>query len=572
MTKAFGRRAGVRFLLAAALLCVAAVARSQAPSPSPSPSPGFVGAAHVNVVNVEVVVTDRSGAPATDLAREEFRAFHDGRPVAISNFVPPAPASAEPEERPSLSLFVVLDADNLSIRTRKRLLGRLGEALAPLVADGRTGAMLVEGGPSLRVRRPLGAADEAFLAALGKAASDVSASTGTSSDESMFARVVEAQSAFSQGRPGTNTLEAAEADGLLQEARTAAQAAYERSRASLVAAAEFVDTLAGVPGRKVLLLVSEGIPLRPGEAVLRRWESRYGAASGQMFSAELESATATVGPQIDDLAARASAAGVAIYCLDAGLEGRSAERSAEMVGRPVDTTFSNVRETSARFALQALSAETGGRSIAASGDLPAALAAVVDEAAHAYSLGIAIPGEPDGTRHTLGVEVARPGLQPRLRRSYVDKTSDQRAADRGVAALLHGATDNPLGIRLTSGTEIPQDDGTIVVPVSVHVPVGSLILLPEGDAHAARLSYWLAARDTAGRLRQIPRQSFTMRVPNQKLLEMLGQSASASFQLVMRPGRHRVAATLRDDLGDGASTATIELDVGSPAAAPAEPD
>jgi VWFA-related protein len=562
------RRAGGKIGFALFLLSSAVAARSQ----TPSPTPGFVGAAHVNVVNVEVVVTDRSGAPATDLAREEFTAFHDGRPVAISNFVPPAPASAGAQTPGPRSLFVVLDADNLSIRTRKRLLGRLGDALAPLVADGRTRAMLVEGGPALRVRQPLGAVDETFLAALGKAASDVSASPGTSSDESTFARVVEAQSAFSQGRPGTNTLDAAEADGLLQEARTSAQAAYERSRASLVAAAEFVDTLAGVPGRKVLLLVSEGIPLRPGEAMLRRWEARYGAASGQMFSAELESATATVGPQVDDLAARASAAGVAIYCLDAGLESRTAERSAETVGRPVDTTFSNVRETSARFALQALSAETGGRSIAASADLPAALAAVVDEVAHAYSLGIAIPGEPDGTRHTLGVEVARPGLQPRLRRSYVDKTSDQRAADRGVAALLHGATDNPHGIRLTSGTEIPQDDGTIVVPVSVHVPVGSLILLPEGDVHAARLSYWLAARDTAGRIRQIPQQSFTMRVPNQKLLEMLGQGASASFQLVMRPGRHRVAATLRDDLGDGASTATIELDVGSTAAAPAEPD
>ncbi|MBI4916677.1 MAG: VWA domain-containing protein [Acidobacteria bacterium] len=568
MTMAFGRRARLRLGLVVPLLCCAADARSQAPPPNP----GFAGTAHVNVVNVEVVVTDRAGVPATDLTREEFAAFHDGRPVAISNFVPPAAVPAGSGTRGPLSLFVVLDADNLSIRTRKRLLGRLGEALAPLLADGRVRAMLAEGGPSVRVREPLSGTTDTFLAALGKAASDIGITSGGGTDEATTARVVEARGAFSQGRAGTNTLDASEADALLQEARSAAQFSYERAKASLLGAAGFVDTLAGVPGRKALLLVSEGIPMRPGEAVLRNWQTRYGAASGsRMFSAELESAEATVGPQIDELAARASAAGVAIYCLDAGLDSRSTERSAEAVGRPVSSSFANVRETSGRFVLQSLSAETGGRSVPASGDLDVALAGVVDEAAHAYSVGIAIPGEPDGMRHTLGVEVARPGVQVRLRRSYVDKTPDQRAVDRGVAAVLHGATDNPLGIRLSGGTEIPQDDGTIVVPVSVHVPIGSLTLLPEGDVHAAHLSYWLAARDAAGRIRQVPRQSFTMRIPNQKLLDMLGQGASASFQLVMRTGRHRVAATLRDDLGGGASTATIELDVGAQAAAPVEP-
>lgn len=546
----------------------------------PQPEPGFGGTAHVNLVNIEVVVEDRSGVPITDLTRDEFVSFHDGRPVKVSNFVPPstrpaepAPLSVGPAEPPSLSLFVVLDAENLSIRTRKRLLGRLGEALAPLLAERRARALLAESGPSVRVRQPLGSADDAFVAALARAASDIGTATGAGFDENTAARVVEARGAFAQGRPGTSTLDSAEADAILQEARSSAQFAFERARASLLATAEFVDTLAGVPGRKVLLLVSEGIPLRPGEAVLRRWEARFAASSGpRMFSAGLESALASLDPQIEELVRRANAAGVAIYCLDAGLDGRTDERSAEVVGRPLDSATVSIRETSARFTLHSLSSGTGGRTVAGSGNLRTALAGLVDEADRTYSVGIVTPGEPDGRWHTLKVGVTRPGLHVRQRGSYLDKTADQRAADRGVAAILHGVTDNPLGVRLTGGTELPQDDGTIVVPVSVHVPIGNLTLLPEGDVHGSRLSYWLAARDTAGRVRQVPRQTFTIRVPNQKLLDMLGQSAGTTFQLVMRPGHHRVAATLRDDLGGGESTATVELDVGGPAAAPTAPD
>ncbi|MEO8198296.1 MAG: hypothetical protein ABI689_16375, partial [Thermoanaerobaculia bacterium] len=53
------------------------------PAAAQGDSPSFGERVDVEVVNVDVVVTDRSGARITDLLREDFRIEVDGKPVPI---------------------------------------------------------------------------------------------------------------------------------------------------------------------------------------------------------------------------------------------------------------------------------------------------------------------------------------------------------------------------------------------------------------------------------------------------------------------------------------------------------
>jgi VWFA-related protein len=73
------------------------IAQAQQPDPPPSPSPPSFPA-EVEVVTVDVVVTDGKRAPVTDLSREDFVVEEDGRPQAIESFeavrVPPPPTTA----------------------------------------------------------------------------------------------------------------------------------------------------------------------------------------------------------------------------------------------------------------------------------------------------------------------------------------------------------------------------------------------------------------------------------------------------------------------------------------------
>jgi len=51
---------------------------------APQPKPGFKS--DVTVVEVDVVVTDKSGRPVRGLRREDFEIFEDGSPVEIATF------------------------------------------------------------------------------------------------------------------------------------------------------------------------------------------------------------------------------------------------------------------------------------------------------------------------------------------------------------------------------------------------------------------------------------------------------------------------------------------------------
>ncbi len=65
--------------LAAAVLLVTPLAAGDDPSL-------FFDTVDVYVVNVEVIVTDKDGKPATGLTRDDFEIYEDGEPVEVANF------------------------------------------------------------------------------------------------------------------------------------------------------------------------------------------------------------------------------------------------------------------------------------------------------------------------------------------------------------------------------------------------------------------------------------------------------------------------------------------------------
>ena len=71
----------------------------------------FFEQVNVDIINVEVFVTDKKGEPIRGLKQEDFQIFEDGRPVAISNFYsvdetsrkrPPIRRRAKAAEPPAL--------------------------------------------------------------------------------------------------------------------------------------------------------------------------------------------------------------------------------------------------------------------------------------------------------------------------------------------------------------------------------------------------------------------------------------------------------------------------------------
>ena len=114
------------------------------------PTQPFVDSVDVQVVEVDVVVTDKKGRPVKDLKREDFELYVDGRPVEISNFFESAIYVEERAGRPNkeraavrseatpgatdegpLTVVFYLDDPNIFPSHRTRLLRRLEAAVEP---------------------------------------------------------------------------------------------------------------------------------------------------------------------------------------------------------------------------------------------------------------------------------------------------------------------------------------------------------------------------------------------------------------------------------------------------------
>jgi VWFA-related protein len=571
----------------------------QATSP-PEPTPQmFIDTVQVNLINVEVFVTDKAGKSVLGLRKEDFQVFEDGKPMEITNFfagapqprpAPPAEATpaavqtaapAETAPPPEQQLWLIVYVDSNQLAPGERAIAIENASILARKALGLRGSqvMVVSHSNSPRVRQTFttdAAVITSALAAIRSEATNLSgADTETNMIEGMMSRT-----SIPSG-PGSNEnlsaaaareLEFATADAhaQLEAIRQHAQAMYERTRANVLALSAFVDSLAGLPGRKVMCYVGRGIPEEPALPLFQRWEAQFGQSGVENgFNAPMESRRYTVAAEIRDLIARANADRVMFYALDASGGAVQTRVSADQLFIELDPGIPGREGMSLQQSMMYLAAATGGELLMAKPQAEARMERAAQDFETYYSLAYAAPGSGDGKTHAITVKVDREGTKLRHRRHYLDKTTDERMVERNLSALLYEAGTNPLEIEVTVGAESGRTDGTAAVPVLVTIPLGKLVLLPEGDSHRGKMTIWLAVKDGEDRVTQPTKRVFPIRIPNASLVAALGQSTSVSYELVMRPGQQTVAVVVRDDFGQSDSAVTVRFMVGS--AAPARP-
>ncbi|HSL83399.1 MAG TPA: VWA domain-containing protein, partial [Thermoanaerobaculia bacterium] len=271
----------------AAALVLAAVLASpplaaQAIEEGWEPVETFGEAVSVEVVNVEVWVTDRRGNPVTGLAREDFELREDGEPVEIRYFSAfegeapepsdaggPGAAEADravPDEE-LLRVVVFVDDWNLRPEDRARVLGSLREFLRRELRPGEEVMVMVHDGQSLTVAQELTADREALGRSLDRverrATQGIQVRTAR---RQAYDEIVEGYRAAEQAGGGRVDIDPCVWGWSDMEMAFRSYAASEMSHAqgSVSALASALDSLAGVPGSKVLLYVGNGLPEQAG--------------------------------------------------------------------------------------------------------------------------------------------------------------------------------------------------------------------------------------------------------------------------------------------------------------------
>jgi VWFA-related protein len=510
----------------------------------------------VQVVNLEVFVTDKSGQRVNGLRREDFQVLEDGRPVEITNFfavTPEAAASPTPETRPEeqrLQLAIVVDDMSLEAQARIRLLKALREEVVPRLRPQDQALVATYSGGTVELAQGLTAEKGLLLAALDQVANRAARSGERVLEGRRLLQEI-AQAHMPDGEMASN-VEEINARAIYEGLRRYAQERYNESRGTLAALTDFVDLLTGLPGRKALLYVGGGLSLRPGEPFFRAWEKKLGALAGKFGASPLESFNNDLTAAFNAMVQHANGNRVTFYTLGA----------TESLGGAAD--FETVERMNRTETLLRLAEGTGGLGSMNAGDPGLVLTGMNEDFQSYYSLGFSpAPGKTEGKEHKLEVAVrGRRDLVVRSRSAHRELPDRERMTDRTRAALLLDPGANPLEVALEFTRETKKNDGKLDVEMLVKFRLSQLVLIPQGEFHEGKVSIWVSARDAEGRASPVRDITVPIRVPNDQILTALGQNAAYKMPLTLRAEEHRIAVAVRDELGNVESAVSVPFKPG----------
>ncbi len=583
--------------------------------------PVFSDVIDVRVVNVEVLVLDKQGEPITGLTRDDFEILEDGEPMELVNFYPVEGTTAHLDagsvassvsgemgspELPSGStqgLNLVVFIDNLHIRpeNRKLLFEKLRKRLEePLVPGSRI--MLAAMGNRVEVLHPFTEEIDQVLAALDQIEKHASLSALMDGDRRMFMSRLARASTYGincnrtrpPGSPGGGAAPTdpkfdstvREAQNLAVTIRNIAEQRYQVSRASINSLSAFSETLGGLPGRKAMLYLSDGIPVRPADSFAEAWIAKFdlwyqqneGAirncsnvpeAIGDLQRALTGSSSSNfdLHSEFTRLTERASDNRVAFYPISNGGRGSSfisASNPSSSDGSSQMMRNAMVADRISRDAsVLQMADDTGGRAFTGNANIGELIDRAGQDFSHFYSLGYTPPErKPDNAFHKIKVKVHRDGAKTRHIKGYQDKNWRDRLGDMTIAAALYDLEANPLGIQLQAG-EMTQQGNRFKVPVMVQIPFRKIAMLDNGEKADAKLSLLVVVRDDQGGFSQPRRFDLPISIPSAQVAQAREQAAAYPLELDMKKGDQRVAIGIRDHIGQTSSTLKLDFDTGS---------
>lgn len=546
-------------------------------------SPAFTAAVDVQVVNLEVYATDREGQPVTDLSSADFKVFEDGKPVELTHFSrieggsPRAAGTAgaspaEPEKAAGLRLVVFVDQTRIGVMSRRNAVTQLANVLQETLRP-EDQVMLVAYDGANRILLPFTNDRKELWEALAK--------TETVSARQLLARS-EREDVFQQLQ-----YDAKEGPCLFSEELYSPYAEKAHSEVlQMVRSLEvFVDSLAGVPGRKAILHMSDGIPLRPGaEAIEYAIElcGGQGAQQGQANAmdtvqldersrlnrafnpqkARLDVQRYDTTDQWQGLSARANAYGVSLYMLQATSVVDTGAASATEHLRYQTQLTSWSERGNLQDPLFFLATDTGGRAFLQGGKIEPGLRAMVEDLRSYYLLGYVPPAGNTGLRR-IKVEVSRPGLEVRHRTKYQLRTPQEQIAGRLRSRLLHGVGENPLGARIELTRQEPAGEDRVKARVSVKVPLDSLVLIPGGNLKEGLLTVFVAAQDPNGGATPVRQSSVPVRMAAGPATGPR-REFTYEIEMMMRKGQSDLGVAVRDEIGGETSYISERLQLDGP--------
>jgi VWFA-related protein len=534
-------RTAIAILLAAQLALGAQAPGRPAPAAQQARRQPRILHSTVNLVVVDVEVTDSSGRPVKGLKPGDFTVLEDGKPQKISTFVyadvegfasagggaeaakpvvvpvagSPAQGSLGPIVRDRRMILLFFDLTSLHTddlaRAREAAIHFVKEQMSPADLVG-----VVTLGNRLGLLSNFTNDKEALLSALGRLQPGVESNLA----DLASAAAQEGEADVSEGTGAAWTPDDTEFN------------VFNTDR-KLEAMQDLAQLLAAIPGKKIVMQFTGGI-----------------TQTGEENRTAVEAAT--------DAANRAD---VSFYSVDArglfaevpgGDASHAASGGTAMFSGAAVLRQSQMREDS-RDTLETLAADTGGRAFFDMGDLSKAFHQVQQDTAGYYLLGYT----PSDTRRNgrwrqIKVKLNRRGLRLRYRTGYYGPKDFAHFTqeDREQQLLDALRSENPileLPIALET-TVFRLNSREAFVPIAAKLPASTLQWARKKGSHEDQFDFAAEVRDAkTGRPVAALQDTITVRLGSEHYEQYAGRTLLYQGGVILAPGSYRLKFVAREN-------------------------
>ena len=513
----------------------------------------------VNVVEVDVVVLDAHGAPVTGLHPADFDLRVGGRKRQITNFYEINRREDEARARSSSADsspasprrdYVVLFIDDLHLNQheKKRALDGLRTFVKQHVGRG-TAAMLVSCDGTLHILCRFTESQEPLLSAIDtfeKRPAHVSELDRERKDVLDF---IDEQRVTCHEKPN-----ACQAEAIPPRIEALAQLQSHTVAQTTDSLSYMASAMSGLDGRRVLVYVSDGLPMQPAAEVFQYFKPEEFMTDGNgglmrqfQTTQSMDSMQHNLSESLTRLAKDTALAGVQFFAINArGVQGFD-EGIESSAGR--SRLDSSLIRTNLNSSLQLMADETGGRAIVDENDMELAFTKLDDHLASYYSLGFVS----DGTDKTedVSVSVKKKGMTVRATKHVRQRSAREAIADRVRSSLYSRIEDNPLDAHVTI-VPLTEKSG---LKATITIPTAKLSILPQDVGYGASFSVFVAMMDD--RLRETPVRMFVHRLSAAETSESV-----QTLTLEVPPGYYTVSLAVADSYSSTVSYVQDDIRIG----------
>lgn len=527
------------------------------------PLPPLTAHVDVNIVNVDVTVTDRHGKPVMDLTRNDFEIFEDGKLVKLTNFsviekalmrdtAGPASSNAAvaPPERVRRKIILLVDNNFIGNIERNAALRAFEKQLNTVYAGDYDWAVAAIG-HSLQIVQPFTNQRPLIDAAVARIEH-----MPTYTGEHDIDRSILSDRTRKQLDMQTDSYDFSQTVRFQSREQTFQSIASLQNTARAVA--ELARAHTADEGKKYMILLTGGMEDNTAFSAYQK-ENDQAMRAMQMEKAKI----------VDAISQEANAANFTIHIVNARTRGMQApQHDVENASSGIDMSSPNffqrgggndpIDVTNVDSLPLSIALSTGGLYLP-SADVGHSFGVIDAQTSNFYSLGYSPDHNGDRQYHHIKVKVKRSGVNVANRVGYYDLTSDDRLEQMLHARMTFDVPTGVLPVQVKLG--LPRTaQQKIVVPLTAVLPIARVTMLPRDGGFVGRVHIYISIFDHNGQIVGFHHQLQEVSLSKAQY-EAAADPFRYSLNVRLQKGEFTLAITLRDDLSNemGSSVQDVRL-------------